>query len=73
MKKIELIIEINSDGKLTVTPKGTSGKECLDLMSFLDKIEGLTVLETVANEDMKQNAQIVLKNSISDHVKKLKN
>jgi hypothetical protein len=28
------------------------GKECLDILKFLDKLEGVEVKETVANEDM---------------------
>ena len=65
-KKVELIIEISSDGKITVTPKGTVGKECLDLMSFLDKIEDFNVIETIANEDMGKNVKDTLKNKIKD-------
>lgn len=65
-KKVELIIEINPDGKITVTPKGTVGKECLDLMSFLDKIEDFNVIETIANEDMGKNAKDTLKSKIKN-------
>ncbi len=48
-KEVELIIEINEQGNIVVTPKGTQGKECLDLMKFLDKIDGIEVKETIAN------------------------
>ena len=65
-KKVELIIEIIPDGKITVTPKGTVGKECLNLMSFLDKIEDFNVIETIANEDMGKNVKDTLKNKIKD-------
>lgn len=65
-KKVELIIEIRPDGKITVTPKGTVGKECLDLMSFLDKIEDFNVIETIANEDMGKNVKDTLKSKIKD-------
>lgn len=65
-KKVELIIEIGPDGKITVTPKGTVGKECLDLMSFLDKIEDFNVIETIANEDMGKNVKDTLKSKIKD-------
>ena len=51
-KEIELNIEIDEKGNVKVTPKGTVGKECLDIMKFLDKLEGVVVKETVANEDM---------------------
>jgi acetyl-CoA C-acetyltransferase len=40
-KEVELNIHIDKNGKVVVEPKGTSGKECLDLMKFLDKIPGL--------------------------------
>jgi hypothetical protein len=39
--------------KVVVEPKGTSGKECLDLMKFLDKIPGFVIKETTPNKDMK--------------------
>jgi hypothetical protein len=52
-KEIELNIVISKDGKVTVTPKGTVGNECLDILKFLDKIEGFEVKETVKMEDMK--------------------
>lgn len=53
-KEIELNIEIDEKGNVKVTPKGTVGKECLDILKFLDKLEGVEVKETVANEDMKK-------------------
>jgi hypothetical protein len=53
-KEIELHIEIDKQGNVVVTPKGTQGKECLDILKFLDKLEGIEVKETVANEDMKK-------------------
>lgn len=52
-KEIELHIKISDTGKLIVTPKGTQGKECLDILSFIDKISGVKNIETKANEDMK--------------------
>lgn len=51
-KEIELNIEIDERGNVKVTPKGTVGKECLDILKFLDKLEGVEIQETVANEDM---------------------
>jgi hypothetical protein len=53
-KEIELHIEIDKQGNVVVTPKGTQGKECLDILKFLDKLEGIEVKETVTNEDMKK-------------------
>ena len=54
-KEVQLNIKISKDGKITVVPKGTVGKECLDIMKFLDKIDGFEVKETTPNEDMKNN------------------
>jgi hypothetical protein len=51
-KEIELNIEIDEKGNVKVTPKGTVGKECIDILKFLDKLDGVEVEETVANEDM---------------------
>ncbi len=51
-KEVELNIKIDKNGKVTVEPKGTQGKECLDLMKFLDKIQGINVVETKSNKDM---------------------
>jgi hypothetical protein len=59
-KEIELNIEISKNGKVTVTPKGTAGKECLEIMKFLDKIAGFEVSETKANEDMKKESNNLL-------------
>jgi len=63
-KKVELIIEIDEKGKILVTPKGTVGKECLELISFLDKIEDFDVIETIANEDMGKDQKEYLKTKI---------
>lgn len=61
-KEIELNISIGKDGKVVVEPKGTEGKECLDIMKFLDKINGIDVVSTVPNNDMKSKPNI--KNTI---------
>ena len=55
-KEIELNIVISKEGKVTVTPKGTQGKECLEILKFLDKIEGFQVTETFENEDIKKHS-----------------
>lgn len=52
-KQVELNIIINEDGDVIAEPGGTEGAECLDLMSFLDKIEGFKVIETIKNKDFK--------------------
>ena len=58
-KEIELNIEIDEKGNVKVTPKGTVGKECLDIMKFLDKIQGFKTLETTPNKDMKKDMKNV--------------
>ena len=63
-KEVELEIKISSTGKVEVVPKGTSGKECLDLMKFLDKIPGFTVKETTPNDDMKRNENVEIKSNV---------
>jgi hypothetical protein len=52
-KQVELNIIIDQDGNIIASPEGTEGTECLNLMGFLDKIEGFTVVETVKNNDFK--------------------
>lgn len=52
-KKVNIEIEIDEQGKIHASPDGTEGTECLNLLAFLDKIPGLTVLETVKNDDFK--------------------
>lgn len=54
-KEVELKITIKKDGTVEVVPSGTSGKECLDLMKFLDKIPGLNVISVKENDDMKKS------------------
>ena len=65
-KKVELIIEIDEQGKIVVTPKGTVGKECLELMAFLDKIDSFEVLETIFNDDMHKTKKDTIKQKIVD-------
>jgi hypothetical protein len=58
MKEVDLEITILENGEMKIVPKGTAGKECLDIMAFLDKIPGVTVKETTPNKDMnKINSQ----------------
>ncbi len=57
-KEVELKIKIDVDGKIVVEPKGTQGEECLELMKFLDKIEGFEVVETTPNKDMKKASYV---------------
>lgn len=63
-KEVELEIKISKTGKIEVTPKGTSGKECLDLMKFLDRIPGFIIKETTPNEDMKRNENVEIKSNV---------
>jgi len=51
-KPVDLLIEIDENGDIKVKINGTEGKECLDVMSFLDNIESLIVEETISTDDM---------------------
>jgi putative aminopeptidase FrvX len=59
-KEVELNIKIDKTGKVTVEPKGTSGKECLDLMKFLDEIPGFEVKGIKPNKDMQEEHKEVI-------------
>ena len=61
MKRVELVFEINPDGTILVSPKGTQGSECLSLMEFLDKIDGLTVVKTEKTEDFNISQPVIEK------------
>ena len=52
-KQVEINLTIDEDGNIIAEPLGTEGEECLNLLAFLDKIEGFTVVETVKNKDFK--------------------
>jgi len=58
-KKVELIFEIDQTGKILVSPKGTVGKECMDLMAFLDKIAGVEVSTTRFEDVNKTNKDFI--------------
>jgi hypothetical protein len=66
-KKVELIIEIDNRGKIIVTPKGTVGKECLDLMAFLEKIEDFDVIETIMSDTAGIDHKSLLKSKIIEN------
>lgn len=64
-KEIELNIKIGKDGKIIASPKGTEGKECLDIMKFLDKLKSFNILETTPNEDMKESNRKIIESNIN--------
>lgn len=66
-KKVELIIEIDSSGKISVTPKGTVGKECIELMAFLDKIDGVEVITTDILDLKSETKEVVIEKIIQKH------
>lgn len=63
-KEVELEITIDKNGKLHVNPKGTEGNECIDLMKFIDKINGSKNITTIPNDDMNKQ-KIINKNTIN--------
>lgn len=44
-KQVTLKIRIDKNGKLHAEPTGTEGDECLNLMEFIKRIPGISVLE----------------------------
>ena len=58
-KEVELEIKIDKNGKINAVPKGTEGVECLDLMKFLDKLNGGKNIITEFNEDLRKNNKIL--------------
>lgn len=54
-KEIELEIKIDKSGKVHVIPKGTEGTECLDIMKFLDKLNGAKNIQIDPTQDIKKN------------------
>ncbi|NDB81027.1 DUF2997 domain-containing protein [archaeon] len=66
-KPVDLVINIDEDGNIEVKINGTEGTECLDVMSFLDKIESLIVEETISTDDMQtKEVQTVGKQSLNN-------
>lgn len=65
-KPVDVNIEIDENGDIKVTINGTEGNECLDVLSFLDKIDSLIVEETISTDDMQtKEVQSVGKQNIS--------
>ncbi len=66
-KPVQMIVEIDENGELRVEADGTSGTECVDLLKFLDFVNGLIVTESGKTDDFK-NQKIHTTNT--QHVKK---
>jgi hypothetical protein len=66
-KEIELEIKIDKNGKINAVPKGTVGTECLDLLKFLDTLNGAKNIITEFNEDLRKinNSQENIKNKLN--------
>lgn len=50
-KEVEVEIKIDSKGKVHILPKGTIGNECLELLKFFDKIDGIKNISITMNQD----------------------
>ena len=51
-KIVKVIVRIpKNGGKVTVRPEGTHGEECISLLQFTDKLEGLIELDRVPLDD----------------------
>lgn len=52
-KQVEMIVEIDENGELHVEAGGTVGNECVDLLKFLDFVNGLIIVESGKTDDSK--------------------
>jgi hypothetical protein len=50
-KQVQMIVEIDENGELHVEAEGTTGNECVDLLKFLDYIQGFEVVESRRTDD----------------------
>lgn len=53
-KQVQMIVEIDENGELHVEADGTVGNECVDLLKFLEFIQGLEVVESGHTDDFKK-------------------
>lgn len=65
-KKVQIIAVIDSKGKITLSPVGTEGSECIDLMEFTEKLDDFTTEEIIPNNDMKTIKKAKISESISE-------
>lgn len=66
-KPVQMIVEIDENGELHIEADGTSGTECLDLLKFLDFVNGLTVVESGRTDDSKSQK---VQTTGTQHIKK---
>lgn len=57
-KQVTVDVTLTKEGKLVAAPSGTVGDECLSLLSFLDDVDGLTVVSTTRTDDYDKGVQI---------------
>lgn len=57
-KRVSINIVIDEEGNIIAEPNGTQGNECLNLMSFLDSIPGLSVVSTEKTDDFKKKSSL---------------
>lgn len=67
-KEVEVEIKIDSKGKVHILPKGTIGNECLELLKFFDKINGIKNIELTMNSDF--NKTLAIENIKSTNINK---
>jgi hypothetical protein len=61
-KPVQMIVEIDENGELHIEADGTSGTECVDLLKFLDFVNGLTVVESKKIDDTKSQKVVTTSN-----------
>ena len=60
MKSVKLKVILDEDGNIKVEAEGTEGTECLNLMSFLEMVPGLSTTDTILKDDCDtQDVQIL--------------
>jgi hypothetical protein len=52
--EVYIDVEIDQNGIIHATPRGTKGEECLRLLSVIENINGATTLETKTNADFQE-------------------
>jgi hypothetical protein len=63
-KEVELNIKITKNGKIEMSPSGTQGPECLDLMNFIEKIAGMKNIVIDLNENIKYSQKEIINSEI---------
>ena len=61
-KEVALNFVFGKDGKIHLTPDGTEGPECLELMACIEAINGFHTEETVMHDDAHEKFAKIVNN-----------